>query len=70
VRFADNELNYCPRCQTAGKLLADRSLSRLLRGDWPRSIDELEQLAERRVAPEPGNAAPAARSSRRKASRR
>ena len=48
VRYADNELNYCPRCQTGGKLLADRSLSRLLRGDWPRSIDELEQLAERK----------------------
>ena len=42
IRYADNETNYCPRCQTDGKLLADRSLSRLLKNDWPRSIDELE----------------------------
>jgi formamidopyrimidine-DNA glycosylase len=44
IRYADNETNYCPRCQTQGWLLADRSLSRLLRSDWPRSIDELEEL--------------------------
>jgi formamidopyrimidine-DNA glycosylase len=44
IRYADNETNYCPRCQTGGRLLADRSLSRLLKKDWPRSIDELEQL--------------------------
>ena len=44
IRYADNETNYCPRCQTGGKLLADRSLSRLLRSDWPRTIDELEAL--------------------------
>jgi formamidopyrimidine-DNA glycosylase len=44
IRYADNETNYCPRCQTGGKLLADRSLSRLLKSDWPKSIDELEQL--------------------------
>jgi formamidopyrimidine-DNA glycosylase len=42
IRYADNETNYCPRCQTGGRLLADRSLSRLLKSDWPRSIDELE----------------------------
>lgn len=42
IRYAANETNYCPRCQTGGKLLADRSLSRLLRKDWPKSIDELE----------------------------
>lgn len=42
IRYADNECNYCPRCQTGGRLLADRSLSRLLKDDWPRSIDELE----------------------------
>jgi formamidopyrimidine-DNA glycosylase len=42
IRYADNETNYCPRCQTEGKLLADRSLSRLLKGDWPRTIEELE----------------------------
>jgi len=41
IRYADNETNYCPRCQTEGKLLADRALSRLLKQDWPRSIDEL-----------------------------
>src|SRR4051812_13254642 len=41
IRYADNETNYCPRCQTDGKLLADRALSRLLKQDWPRSIDEL-----------------------------
>ena len=43
IRYADNETNYCPRCQTGGKVLADRSLSRLLKDDWPRSVDELEQ---------------------------
>jgi formamidopyrimidine-DNA glycosylase len=47
IRFADNETNYCPRCQTGGKLLADRALSRLLRADWPRSIEELEERRQR-----------------------
>lgn len=47
IRYADNETNYCPHCQTAGKLLADRSLSRLLRSDWPRTMDELEALKRR-----------------------
>jgi formamidopyrimidine-DNA glycosylase len=42
IRYADNETNYCPRCQTGGKLLADRSLSRLLKSDWPRTIEEWE----------------------------
>jgi formamidopyrimidine-DNA glycosylase len=42
IRYAENETNYCARCQTGGRLLADRSLSRLLKDDWPRSIDELE----------------------------
>jgi formamidopyrimidine-DNA glycosylase len=42
IRYADNETNYCPRCQTDGRILADRSLSRLLRDDWPRTIDQLE----------------------------
>jgi formamidopyrimidine-DNA glycosylase len=42
IRYADNETNYCARCQTGGRLLADRALSRLLREDWPRSIDEIE----------------------------
>jgi formamidopyrimidine-DNA glycosylase len=44
IRYADNETNYCPSCQTDGKLLADRSLSRLLGSDWPRTLDELESL--------------------------
>ena len=49
IRYAENETDYCARCQTGGKLLADRGLSRLLKDDWPRSLDELEQLlAERR----------------------
>lgn len=43
IRYAANEANYCPSCQTSGKLLADRSLSRLLKDDWPRSLDELER---------------------------
>lgn len=43
IRYADNETDYCPRCQTEGKLLADRALSRLLKGDWPKSIDEWEE---------------------------
>ncbi len=42
IAYADNEANYCARCQTGGKLLADRSLSRLMRGDWPKTLDELE----------------------------
>lgn len=44
IRYADNETNYCARCQTGGKLLADRSLSRLLHKDWPKTLDELEML--------------------------
>jgi formamidopyrimidine-DNA glycosylase len=47
IRYADNETNYCARCQTGGKLLADRSLSRLLKGDWPRTLEELEALKRR-----------------------
>ena len=43
IRYASNEANYCPTCQTGGKLLADRALSRLLKEDWPRSLDELER---------------------------
>ena len=43
IRYADNETNYCPKCQTGGRILADRSLSRLLKDDWPRSLDELEE---------------------------
>lgn len=47
IRYADNETNYCPACQTGGKLLADRGLSRLLGSDWPRTLDELEALKRR-----------------------
>lgn len=47
IRYADNETNYCPTCQTGGKVLADRSLSRLLGEDWPRSLEELEALKKR-----------------------
>jgi formamidopyrimidine-DNA glycosylase len=43
IRYASNEANYCPTCQTGGRLLADRSLSRLLKGDWPRTLEELER---------------------------
>jgi formamidopyrimidine-DNA glycosylase len=47
IRYADNETNYCARCQTGGSLLADRSLSRLLKADWPRTLDELDGLKRR-----------------------
>src|SRR5579864_4694235 len=47
IRYADNETNYCARCQTGGRVLADRSLSRLLREDWPRTVEELEALRRR-----------------------
>jgi formamidopyrimidine-DNA glycosylase len=47
IRYADNETNYCPQCQTGGKVLADRSLSRLLGSDWPRTLEELESLKRR-----------------------
>ncbi len=43
IRYADNETNYCARCQTGGRLLADRALSRLLKDDWPRSIDAFDR---------------------------
>ena len=47
IRYADNETNYCAKCQTGGKVLADRSLSRLLGSDWPRTLEELEALKRR-----------------------
>jgi formamidopyrimidine-DNA glycosylase len=47
IRYADNETNYCARCQTSGKVLADRGLSRLLGSDWPRTLEELEALTRR-----------------------
>ncbi len=48
IRYADNETNYCPTCQTGGKLLADRALSRLLKKDWPRSPEQLEEHRRRK----------------------
>lgn len=51
IRYADNETNYCAFCQTGGKLLADRSLSRLLKSDWPRSLDEMEDHVQQRKEP-------------------
>jgi formamidopyrimidine-DNA glycosylase len=48
IRYADNETNYCPACQTGGRLLADRALSRLLKSDWPRSLEELEERTQPR----------------------
>ncbi len=50
IRYADNETNYCPRCQTDGKILADKSLSRLLKSDWPRRIEELESLQKKHLS--------------------
>jgi formamidopyrimidine-DNA glycosylase len=44
IRYADNETNYCPHCQTGGTILADRALSRLLKSEWPRTLEELEAL--------------------------
>ena len=49
IAYADNETNYCARCQTGGKVLSDRSLARLLKDDWPKTIDELEE----RLGPKP-----------------
>lgn len=49
IRYAENETNYCPTCQTGGRLLADRALSRLLREDWPRSLEELDELRSPRA---------------------
>jgi formamidopyrimidine-DNA glycosylase len=51
IQYATNEANYCPQCQTGGKLLADRGLSRLLKGDWPKSLEELERFKETRKQP-------------------
>jgi formamidopyrimidine-DNA glycosylase len=57
IAYAQNEANYCARCQTGGRLLADRSLSRLLRGDWPKTLDELEER-KAAAAQETAGAAP------------
>ena len=59
IRYAANETNYCPACQTGGRLLADRALSRLLREDWPRSLDEMDaRVARASQAPRTGPAKP------------
>jgi formamidopyrimidine-DNA glycosylase len=47
IRYADNETNYCAKCQTGGRVLADRGLSKLLGADWPRTLDELEALKKK-----------------------
>jgi formamidopyrimidine-DNA glycosylase len=49
IRYAENETNYCPTCQTGGKLLADRALSRLLHGDWPKTLEEMEEYKAERA---------------------
>ncbi|MCI0706735.1 MAG: formamidopyrimidine-DNA glycosylase [Ignavibacteriae bacterium] len=51
IVYAENECNYCPRCQTDGKVLADRSLSRLLKDDWPRTVEELEEMTTSKMTP-------------------
>ena len=51
IRYASHDSNYCPRCQTGGRLLADRGLSRLLRADWPKTVVELEEREDARASP-------------------
>jgi formamidopyrimidine-DNA glycosylase len=51
IVHAENESNYCPKCQTGGRLLADRALSRLLKQDWPRTIEELEARRSQTASP-------------------
>jgi formamidopyrimidine-DNA glycosylase len=58
IVHADNETNYCARCQTAGRLLADRALSRLLRQDWPRTLEEMEERRPATADREPPTAPP------------
>jgi len=58
IRYANNEANYCPTCQTGGRLLADRSLSRLMKGDWPRTLEELEKRKASKAQNEPKNSRP------------
>ncbi len=49
IVYAENETNYCARCQTGGKLLADRALSRLLKEDWPRTLEEMEEAKKAKI---------------------
>ncbi len=68
IIYADNEANYCPTCQTEGRLLADRGLSRLLKEDWPKSLEELEDRKAKRVTKAlPDTAAPSGTGKKRKA---
>jgi formamidopyrimidine-DNA glycosylase len=53
IVYAENECNYCARCQNEGRLLADRALSRLLKSDWPKTLEELEEQRQQRVEPQP-----------------
>jgi formamidopyrimidine-DNA glycosylase len=59
IVYSENECDYCPRCQTGGRILADRALSRVLKGDWPRTVEELEE--RRGAVRPPGSANPGAR---------
>ncbi len=61
IVYADNEANYCPSCQTEGRLLADRALSRLLKEDWPKSLEELEERKANHAAPTAAGRKPKAR---------
>lgn len=69
IVYAENEANYCATCQTEGRLLADRSLSRLLKDDWPRTLEELEERRAQRITPPPA-AAPSPPPARRAPSRK
>ncbi len=51
IVYSENECNYCPTCQTGGKILADRALSRILKRDWPKTLVELEELQDRLSSP-------------------
>jgi formamidopyrimidine-DNA glycosylase len=62
----DHETNYCARCQTGGKLLADRALSKLLKGEWPRTLEELEERLPNRFAPPHMPPVPTRRESKRR----
>lgn len=66
IRYAENEVNYCPSCQTNGRLLADRSLSRLLKSDWPKSLEELEERRREQALPAESGAARAVKSAAKK----
>jgi formamidopyrimidine-DNA glycosylase len=66
IVYAENECNYCARCQNEGRLLADRALSRLLKSDWPRTLEELEEQRQQRIESRPEPEAPIAAAPRRR----